>query len=133
MLETHRDGDRTMTNVPSCLQPESHLLEFQDSWDIGLRRMRTELESYPEIELVLQGVTPEVRLLSVLKGGMIREQIQERPALKDKKHFRTAYLLPAIEAGLIEMTIPEKPRSSKQRYRLTAKASGLMREGAGKL
>jgi ATP-dependent DNA helicase RecG len=24
-----------------------------------------------------------------------------------------------MEAGLVEMTIPDKPRSSKQRYRLT--------------
>jgi hypothetical protein len=40
--------------------------------------------------------------------------------LKDDEHLRKAYLLPAIEAGLIEMTIPDKPRSSKQRYRLTS-------------
>ena len=41
--------------------------------------------------------------------------------LKDDEHFRKAYLLPALEAGLIEMTIPDKPRSSKQKYRLTDK------------
>ncbi len=39
--------------------------------------------------------------------------------LKDDEHFRKAYLLPALAVGLIEMTIPEKPKSSKQRYRLT--------------
>jgi len=40
--------------------------------------------------------------------------------LKDRKHFGEAYLQPALDAGLLEMTIPDKPQSSKQRYRLTA-------------
>jgi ATP-dependent DNA helicase RecG len=31
------------------------------------------------------------------------------------------YLLPALAEGLVEMTRPDKPRSSKQRYRLTEK------------
>ena len=39
--------------------------------------------------------------------------------LSDEKHFRAAYLEPTLQAGLIEMTVPDKPRSSKQRYRLT--------------
>jgi ATP-dependent DNA helicase RecG len=39
--------------------------------------------------------------------------------LKDVKHFRRAYLLPAMEAGLVQMTRPDAPRSSSQRYRLT--------------
>ncbi|MFA7436846.1 Fic family protein [Castellaniella sp.] len=30
------------------------------------------------------------------------------------------YLLPALRSGLVEMTLPDTPRSSKQRYRLTA-------------
>ena len=36
------------------------------------------------------------------------------------EHFRKAYMMPALGAGLIEMTIPEKPRSSRQRYRITS-------------
>ena len=39
--------------------------------------------------------------------------------MKDIAHFRRAWLVPALEAGLIEMTIPDRPRSSQQRYRLT--------------
>jgi ATP-dependent DNA helicase RecG len=42
-------------------------------------------------------------------------------------HFSNHYLAPALEAGLIEMTIPDKPRSSKQRYRLTAKGRQWLR------
>jgi len=29
------------------------------------------------------------------------------------------YLQPAIDVGFVAMTIPDKPRSSKQRYRIT--------------
>ena len=64
-------------------------------------------------------VTGEVRLLEVISGEMNRRQIQEALGLKDTEHVRKTYLLPALQAGLIEMTIPDKPRSSKQRYRLT--------------
>ena len=64
-------------------------------------------------------VTGEVRLLAVISGEMNRRQIQEALGLKHEDHFRKTYLLPALQAGLIEMTIPDKPRSSKQRYRLT--------------
>jgi ATP-dependent DNA helicase RecG len=66
-------------------------------------------------------VTPEVRkLIDHFEGEMIRRNLQVAMELKDDEHFRKAYLLPALEARLIEMTIPDKPKSSKQRYRLTA-------------
>ncbi len=78
----------------------------------------TVTRSTPE---VTREVTPEVRLLSVLVGEMTRQQLKQALGLKDDEHFRKAYLLPALDAGLIEMTIPDKPRSSKQKYRLTDK------------
>ncbi|MBM3272935.1 transcriptional regulator [Candidatus Kaiserbacteria bacterium] len=65
-------------------------------------------------------VTPQVA--AVLKAASTpcsREQLQAASDMKDREHFRKQYLLPLLEAGLIEMTIPEKPRSSKQQYRLT--------------
>lgn len=47
--------------------------------------------------------------------------------LADRKHFRASVLKPALELGLIEMTIPDKPNSSKQRYRLNERGRGLAR------
>lgn len=51
---------------------------------------------------------------------MTRHALQADLALANRDHFRKAYLLPALEAGLIEMTQPDKPNSRSQRYRLTA-------------
>jgi predicted HTH transcriptional regulator len=41
--------------------------------------------------------------------------------LKHRPTFLYDYLHPALEQGFIEMTIPDKPNSSKQKYRLTEK------------
>ena len=67
-------------------------------------------------------VTGEViKLLAVMKGEMKRTEIQSALALKHEDHFREAYLRPALDEGFIEMTIPDKPRSRLQKYRLTGK------------
>jgi ATP-dependent DNA helicase RecG len=67
-------------------------------------------------------VTGEViRLLAVLTGdAMTRKDLQAALGLRHEDHFRQAYLVPALERGLVEMTIPDKPNSRLQRYRLTA-------------
>ena len=66
-------------------------------------------------------VTGEVgRLLQALQGEMTRQSIQQALSLKHEDHFRKAYLVPALESGLVEMTLPGVPRSRLQRYRLTA-------------
>jgi|SRR6185369_12175087 len=75
-------------------------------------------------------VTGEVgRLLAVTAGEMTRQEIQDSLGLKHLGHFRKVYLLPALEAGVIEMTIPSKPRSSAQRYRVTPLGVKILASG----
>lgn len=65
--------------------------------------------------------------LSQHQVEILRNCLKEQPLLKlmmvvgrsDRSKFRNQVLNPLMEAGLIEMTIPGKPRSSKQRYRTT--------------
>jgi len=67
-------------------------------------------------------VTPQVgELLAAIEGEMGREALQSALGLSDRKSFRERYLKPALADGLIEMTIPDKPNSRLQKYRLTDK------------
>ena len=73
-------------------------------------------------------VTTEVmQVIGVLDGEMSRRELQEVLGLRNSEHFRKAYLRPAIQEGLIEMTIPDRPLSSKQRYRLTRKGRSVLK------
>jgi ATP-dependent DNA helicase RecG len=59
---------------------------------------------------------------SVLEAARVERSLSEliQPAGRtDRTKFRDQVLRPLIEAGWLEMTIPDKPRSSKQRYRTT--------------
>ena len=76
-------------------------------------------------------VTPPVKSLLVLlkkKGQLGAQLIREGLRLKDRTHAREAYINPALKSGFIEMTIPDKPKSSLQEYRLTAKGKRVVRQ-----
>ena len=80
-------------------------------------------------EQVAPEVAPEVmRLLSLCATPRTRRQMQAALQLKDDDHVRVAYVLPALNAGLIEMTIPDKPTSRLQKYRLTDKGRAALRQ-----
>ena len=78
---------------------------------------------------VTDQVPPEIgRLLMAMEGEMKRAELQEALGLKHTPHFRDAYLRPALEAGLIELTIPDKPNSRLQKYRLTATGNAWLQQ-----
>ena len=75
-------------------------------------------------------VTGQVmRLLSSMDGEMSRAALQQTPGLRHRDSFVVNYLQPALESELIEMTIPDKPNSRMQKYRLTDKGRALLVAG----
>lgn len=64
-------------------------------------------------------------LIKSIEGEKTRSALQEVVNIKSRRYFIEEYLNPGIKQGFIEMTIPEKPQSSRQRYRLTGKGKAL--------
>lgn len=59
------------------------------------------------------------RLISAMKlEDYTLAELMQLVGLNHRATFQKNYLNPAIEAGLIERTIPDKPKSPKQKYRL---------------
>ncbi|MBA7589947.1 hypothetical protein ES708_32046 [subsurface metagenome] len=69
-----------------------------------------------------------MNLLKILSGEMRREEIQKLLNIKNREYFRKEYIKPALENSLIEMTLPDKPNSKLQKYRLTNKGLKFKRD-----
>lgn len=75
-------------------------------------------------EAEIHQVTHQVKsLLKCLRNGseLSSSELLSKLNLKDRVNLRKNYLVPALEAGLIEYTVPEFPTSRKQKYRLTVR------------
>ena len=76
--------------------------------------------------------TPQVaRVLGAARSDCSFADLQAAAGLKDRVHFLKTHLEPLLLAGWIERTIPDKPRSSKQKYRLTEKGRQTRDEWTG--
>ncbi|PKL39278.1 MAG: hypothetical protein CVV41_21745 [Candidatus Riflebacteria bacterium HGW-Riflebacteria-1] len=112
------------------------IYERQAAYYEALAKSTEIAESSPFIEFMLETIlnaikakaTPQVtELLKIMDSEMNRRQLQAALGLKDRFHFREAYILAALTAGLIEMTIPGKPTSRLQKYRLTEKGRHFLK------
>ena len=153
-MKYHKTTDEEFGKRSVCRNPLIASLLFRcdyiEKMGIGIERIRAALEreNCPKVNIryntmftlefprpshkITPQVTPQVtRLLEVLHGEMTRREIMKKLGLKDRVHFRKKYILRAMESGHIEMTIPEKPNSRLQKYRLTDKGRNVTDGGGG--
>ena len=72
----------------------------------------------PTDQVTDQDKTPVERLLTIMGNETLpAQEMMKRLGLSHRPTFRENYLHPALEQGLIEMTVPEKPNSRNQKYR----------------
>jgi predicted HTH transcriptional regulator len=115
-----------------------------EKFGTGFFRIQSELQNSPELRFIVESLngvmcsgmdvthqdthqdTAQVRdLIMTVDGEMNRDEIQKKLKLTHRENFRKFYLKPALESGLIEMTIPGKPNSRHQKYRLTEKGKQM--------
>jgi len=79
-------------------------------------------------EQVTDQVTEQVRrLLGVMDAKPASaNDLMTRLRLRHRPNFTATYLDPALAAGLIAMTLPDAPRSSRQQYRFTDRGRDLL-------
>ena len=81
-----------------------------------------EMLTHPGTGPVTPQVTPQVcAVLQAAEQDVAATVLQAAAGLKDRMHFLKAYLEPCLRTGWLEYTIPAKPKSRLQKYRLTAK------------
>ena len=118
-----------------CLEHEvaAPVIEVSEHWVTTTFARRVDHDAHQAIRHVAPQVrrkhpasTPQVgNLIRCLDGERTRAEILQSLGLKDRMHLAKIYLRPALAEGIIEMTIPDKPRSSNQKYRLTEKGREL--------
>ncbi len=91
-----------------------------------LQALRDATVTDPVGDPVTDQVAALLRLLGKT-GPLAVSEAMKRLKLAHRPTFRSNYLRPAIAAGLVEPTLPDKPNSRLQKYRLTGK--GRMRNG----
>ncbi len=68
----------------------------------------------------------QVETLLKCKNEKNAEDLMQAVGRSNRSKFQGKVLRPLIKAGLLEMTIPDKPRSGNQKYRLTEDGEALL-------
>jgi len=146
-IEDMKQGTSRIRNyVIARVFRELHLIE---QWGTGVRRIFEEAKELglpePKIEEIgmrlrftvylakshviaptdkspTQSDEKSMQLLQCLQDGeKSAGELRNMLGLKHRQTFRENYLHPALEQGLIELTIPDKPNSRLQKYRMVEK------------
>jgi predicted transcriptional regulator len=100
----------------SIIDQEQHQVEHQDRH-----------EEKRQVELT---VTQRNVLNALEDGTLSRKEIFEKIGIRGDTRAFKRYIGPLLSRGFIKMTVPDKPNSKLQRYRLTDSGRSAIRQHA---
>ena len=83
------------------------------------------------MQVAMQVAMQVEAVLDAAQTPATRAQLQQAAKMANRDHFRKAYLRPLLEAGWLEMVIPDKPQSRLQRYRITSAGREALQKKKG--
>jgi ATP-dependent DNA helicase RecG len=118
---------RQMCEAYPCPAPH---IEADNDW-YRIIFSRAEADNLAATEQVGTKSAPSRHQVEILHKCLKEQAIPELMKLSkrtDRTKFRNQVLKPLLDAEFIEMTIPDKPTSSKQKYRLTEKGRQIVKK-----
>lgn len=77
------------------------------------------------MQATMQATMQVEQLVAALFGEMTRDELQQKLEIGNRDYFRISCINISLKLGMIEMSIPDKPKSPSQKYRLTEKGEKL--------
>ncbi len=127
-------------SILAYLPVETVILNRQDEYYHVLSKSDLQADSTAFVEFILNAILESLReaietdqvsdqvsdqvkrLLQIFdKDTLSASELMQRLGLSHKPTFTNNYLHPSIDKDLIEMTVPDKPNSRLQKYRMTSK------------
>ncbi len=114
------------SGVPRILQAYSKdCFKFSENYLRMTFPALEKLSTQVSMQVPMQVTTQVEELIKIFNGEHTRLDLQNKLNLANRENFRKNYLQSALNEKIIEMTIPDKPNSSRQKYRLTEKGIEL--------
>ena len=104
----------------TAAQPRSYEKELSESE-----------QSVPSLSQVCPKSVPSdlfIQLINISCDPTSAETLMKAAGQHNRTRFRRNILRPLLDNGILEMTIPHKPSSSKQKYKITSKGLALLKK-----
>ena len=123
-----RLGTGTTDMISKCLfagLPEPQFILSDNFRIVVYRPVNGQTTMQDNMQDTMQVTMQVQQLIRVMEGMESRDVLQGKLNIGNRDYFRKSYINEALQYGYIEMTIPDKPNSKHQKYRLTEKGQSL--------
>lgn len=134
-------GTGTLDMIALCKEAGLRPPEFRQDGGLFIQTLWRPKGATAPADMTMEGTKSgpsrdQVEILVRASNGAALTDLMGVANRTNRTKFRDQVIKPLIEQGWLEMTIPDKPRSSQQKYRLTAKGkvwlSSYLAKGATK-
>ncbi|WP_295584092.1 RNA-binding domain-containing protein [uncultured Lamprocystis sp.] len=112
----------TRFQVPAPIRQRFDLATAQVTEQVGTKSGPSE----DQVGIWTQLTAEQQGLLTKMHAEHAITELMDLVKRVNRTKFRDQCLTPLLEHGLVTMTIPDKPQSSKQRYRLTERGTAVL-------